>query len=220
MKRRIIEAIERKKIIAILRGLSADACVRTAEALYAGGIELVEVTFDQKNVERINETLKAISQICQTMGVQMLVGAGTVTSCEMLELACKAGAAYMISPNTDLEVIRRTVELGCVSIPGALTPSEAVAAHQAGADFVKLFPIDVLGPSYLKAIRAPLNQIRFMAVGGVDQNNIAAYRDAGACGFGIGGCLVKRDWIEAGQYDRITELAREFCSRLRDKGGK
>lgn len=218
MKQQIIEAIEQKKIIAILRGLSADACVRTAEALYAGGIELVEVTFDQKNVERTNETLNAISKIRESMGDRMLVGAGTVTSCELVEKAYKAGAAYMISPNTDLDVIRRTVELDCVSIPGALTPSEAVAAHKAGADFVKLFPIDALGPAYLKAIRSPLNQIRFLAVGGVDQNNIASYRDAGACGFGVGGCLVKRDWIEAGQFDRITELAREFCRRLRDKG--
>lgn len=136
-----------------------------------------------------------------------MVGAGTVLTQEQLRMAAQAGAQYIISPNCDVEIIKKTVELGLVSMPGVMTPSEAVAAYQAGASFVKVFPIGDLGASYLKAMRAPLSHIPFLAVGGVNPDNVAEFMRAGAVGAGVGGNMTNKDWIAAGEYDRITETA-------------
>ena len=101
-----------------------------------------------------------------------------------------------------------------VSIPGAYTPSEVIAAHEAGADFVKLFPAGVLGTTYLKAIRGPINHVRLLAVGGVNEMNAKEFLDAGCVGVGVGGNLVNRTWIEAGEYDRISDLAAQYIQNL------
>ncbi len=128
----------------------------------------------------------------------MAVGAGTVTSAALAELAHSAGAQFIVSPDTDPAVIRRTKELGMCAMPGAMTPSEIKTAYEAGADFVKVFPASVLGPEYIRAIRGPLGQIPLLAVGGVSE------------GVSVGGKLVNRDWIAAGQWDSITQLARQL----------
>ena len=211
MKGQIIEAIEKNKIIAIIRGLDKQNCVRTAEALYHGGIKLVEVTFNQKETQKVGQTLDAIRAIRQTLDKRVWVGAGTVTSPELARLAKEAGAAFIISPDANADVIRVTGELGMVSIPGALTATEVLAAHRAGADFVKLFPAASLGTGYLKALRSPINHVKFLAVGGIDQSNLKDFLQAGAYGLGVGGCLVKQQWIEEGNFQGITELAKEFC---------
>lgn len=112
------------------------------------------------------------------------------------------------------EVIAYTRQEGLVSIPGALTATEALTAHRAGADYVKLFPAAMLGPAYLKALRSPLNHIRFLAVGGVDEKNMAAFLQAGAAGVGVGGCLVKQQWIQEGRFAELTALAKEFCQAI------
>ena len=149
----------------------------------------------------------------------MAVGAGTVTSAALAELAHSAGAQFIVSPDTDPAVIRRTKELGMCAMPGAMTPSEIKIAYEAGADFVKVFPASVLGPEYIRAIRGPLGpeyirairgplgQIPLLAVGGVSEGNAAAFLQAGCVGVGVGGKLVNRDWIAAGQWDSITQLA-------------
>lgn len=136
----------------------------------------------------------------------MAVGAGTVTSTALAELAHSAGAQFIVSPDTDPAVIRRTKELGMCAMPGAMTPSEIKTAYEAGADFVKVFPASVLGPEYIRAIRGPLGQIPLLAVGGVSEGNAAAFLQAGCAG----GKLVNRDWIAAGQWDSITQLARQL----------
>ena len=146
----------------------------------------------------------------------MEVGAGTVTSVELVELAAKAGAKYIISPDTNVDVIRRTRELGLVSLPGALTPSEITTAYNNGADFVKLFPIADMGASYVKAVRAPLGHIDMLAVGGVNDKNLKSFLDAGVCGAGIGGNLVNKAWIAAGEYEKITEIARTYVSIVKE----
>ena len=144
----------------------------------------------------------------------MYVGAGTVTSTALVDLAAEAGALYIISPDTDVEVIRRTRELGLVSMPGAYTPTEAKTAFNAGADFIKLFPCVGDGPGYVKALCAPLNHIPFLAVGGVDVNNAAAYIKAGAVGVGVGSSLVKKTWVDAGEYYKITEEAKKMIENI------
>ena len=214
MREKIIGEILDKKIIAIVRGVEPEKVVQVAKALYAGGVTLVEVTFDQKNPASWQETADAIAAVKETLGDKMFVGAGTVTSVELAELAAKAGAAYIISPDTDPAVIARTKELGLVSLPGAYTPTEAKQAHNAGADFVKLFPCVGDAPAYLKAMRAPLSHIRFLAVGGVNAENAADFIRAGALGVGVGGSLVNKKWVDAGEYEKITAEAKRFVENI------
>lgn len=206
----VIEQVCQGRLIAIVRGVEAADIVPLARALYAGGISLVEVTFDQARPDSFAATAGAIAALRRALPGQVLPGAGTVMSREQVEMAAEAGAAYIISPNTDAAVVQRTRALGLVSMPGAFTPSEAAMAHALGADFVKLFPADVLGPGYLKALRAPLGHIRFLAVGGIGEENAADYLAAGAVGLGVGGKLVNREWIAAGAFDKITALATRY----------
>ena len=214
MREQIIQEILNKKIIAIVRGVSADRVMPVAQALYDGGITLIEVTFNQRDPASWQATADAIAAIKREMDGKMFVGAGTVTSPALVELAAEAGAGYIISPDTDPAVIRRTKELGLVSLPGAYTPSEAKQAHNAGADFVKLFPCVGDAAAYLKALCAPLSHIRFLAVGGVDADNAADFLRAGAVGVGVGGSLVNKKWTETGNYAAITEEAKRFVQNI------
>ena len=214
MKAELMQKIESEKIIAIVRGVGPEQCMKVADALYAGGIRLMEVTYDQKNPDSFQATADAIAAIAKAYEGRMEVGAGTVTTPALVDMAAEAGAAYIISPDTDEEVIRRTRELGLVSLPGAYTPTEAKKAHNAGADFVKLFPCVGDAPAYLKALCAPLNHIRFLAVGGVTADNATDFLKAGAVGLGVGGSLVNKKWVDAGEYSRITEEAKRFVQNI------
>ena len=214
MRENIINAILENKIISIVRGMDEEKAMKIADALYEGGIRLVEVTFNQKDPSTHKVSAAAIRAIKEKYEGKMLVGAGTVTSVDLVELAASAGAAYIISTDTDPEVIRRTKELGLVSLPGAYTATEAKIAHNAGADFVKLFPCIEGAPAYLKALCAPLNHIKFLAVGGVNADNCAEFMKAGAVGVGVGGCLVNKKWVDAGEYWRITEEAKRFIENI------
>ena len=185
-----------------------------AQALYAGGIRAIEVTFNQKQPDKFVQTTDAIRAIKEAMGERMAVGAGTVTSVALVELAHGAGAEFIVSPDMNVDVIRRTKELGMVSMPGALTPTEILTAHQSGADFVKVFPAGCLGAGYIKAIRGPINHVPLLAVGGVSEKNASEFLKAGCAGIGAGGNLVNKQWIEAGAFDKITALAKEFIRAL------
>ena len=208
MRESILRSIEENKLIAIVRGVEAEKCIKIAQALYDGGFRLMEITYDQKKPETWESTARTIGTVAEAFAGKMHIGAGTVTSVELVELTHNYGGQFIISPDTNEEVIRRTRELGMVSIPGALTPTEVMTAHRAGADFVKLFPAGCFGPGYVKAVKAPLSHIKLMVVGAVDEKNLASFLSAGACGAGIGGNLVNKAWVEAGQYDKITEVAR------------
>jgi 2-dehydro-3-deoxyphosphogluconate aldolase/(4S)-4-hydroxy-2-oxoglutarate aldolase len=214
MREQIIEKVLEHKIIAIVRGVYGEDCVNLAKALYKGGIKMMEVTFDQSKPECLNQTSDTVKMLVDEMGDKMAIGAGTVTSLAMLELAKNAGAQFIVSPDTNEKVIRATVEGGMVSMPGAMTATEVLTAYSYGADFVKLFPIGNLGSSYVKAISAPINHVRLLAVGGVNENNIKEFLDAGAVGAGVGGNLVNKKWIAAGEFDKITDLARTFIANM------
>ncbi len=211
MRSEIINQIEKNKIIAIMRGVEVGDAVRVAEALYKGGIKFVEVTFNQSDTNSFIDTANMIKAIKTAMAGKMCVGAGTVITKEQLQLAYDAGAEYIISPDTDENIIRKTVEMGMVSIPGAYTATEVKKAHNAGADFVKLFPSSI---SYLKAIKAPLSHIKFLAVGGIDLSNAKEFIKAGATGIGVGGFLVNQSWIKAGNFDKITETATALVNNI------
>lgn len=211
MREQIIQKVLDKKVVAIVRGVYGQDALNLAKALYAGGIELLEVTFDQSKPEALNRTSDTIRCLVEELGDKMAFGAGTVTSLEMLELAKNAGAQFIVSPDTNEDVIKATVAAGMVSMPGAMTPTEIVTAHRYGADFVKVFPTSNLGASYIKAIRGPINHIRLLAVGGVNEKNIGEFIKAGVNGAGVGGNLVNKEWIKNGEFDKITALAEEFC---------
>ena len=133
MREKIIQKVLDKKIVAIVRGVYGEDCVNLAKALYAGGVEMMEVTFDQSKPEAYNRTSDTIAQLVQSMGDKMIFGAGTVTSLETLELAKNAGAKFVVSPDTNEAVIKATVAAGMVSMPGAMTPTEILTAHEYGA---------------------------------------------------------------------------------------
>lgn len=211
----VIHQVEAEKVIAIVRGVAPDKIMPVADALYEGGIRLMEVTFLQKQPDSFSVTADAIAAIAKKYEGRMRVGAGTVTTPQLVELAAKAGAEYIISPDTNQEVIRRTRELGLVSMPGAMTPSEVMQAHHAGADFVKLFPASELGVSYVKAIRAPISHVKLLAVGGINERNIADFLAVGMVGAGVGGSLVNRRWIEDGAFAKITEAARSLLTAVK-----
>lgn len=214
MRETIIKEVLKHKIIAIVRGMDKEKTLKIAHALYAGGIRFIEVTFNQKQPDRFYETADCIRAIREEMGDKMFVGAGTVTSVELVDMAAEAGAGYIISPDMDEDVIRRTRELGLVSMPGAYTATEAKKAYNAGADFVKLFPCIGDAPAYVKALCAPLSHIPFLAVGGVNADNAADFIKAGAVGVGVGSCLVNKAWADAGEFDRITWEAEKFVRNI------
>ena len=210
----VVDIVQETKVVAIVRGLGS-GYEKLAQALFDGGIRAVEVTFNQKDSTQWEKTTNAIREIKALMGDKMAVGAGTVTTVELVQLAFDAGAEFIVSPDVNEDVIRRTKELGMVSMPGALTPTEVLQAHKAGADFVKVFPAGTLGSGYIKAIRGPLNHIRLLAVGGVSEKNAGEFMKAGCAGVGVGGNLVNKDWIAAGEFDKITELSRELCDSVK-----
>lgn len=215
-RQEIIARVEAEKLIAIVRGIRKEHLIDTAEAMYAGGVRLLEITYSSDGSVSDEETADGIRMLKSHFGDRMGIGAGTVLTERQVELTAAAGGEFIISPDANADVIKKTVALGLVSMPGALTPTEVQAAHRAGADFVKLFPITSLGAPYVKAVRAPLSHIRFLAVGGVDETNMKDYLTAGICGFGIGSNIVNKKMIEAGDFSALTALAKSFIDALRE----
>lgn len=214
MREKVIREVLEHKIIAIVRGIDQEKTIQIARALYEGGVRFIEVTFNQKNPDKFYETADCIRAIREAMGDKMYVGAGTVTSVELVDMAAEAGALYIISPDMDEAVIRRTRELGLVSMPGAYTATEAKKAYNAGADFVKLFPCIGDAPAYVKALCAPLSHIPFLAVGGITSENAGEFIKAGAVGVGVGSSLVKKSWADAGEFEKITAEARKMIENI------
>ena len=208
MDRKIVkDCIEATKVVAIIRGMAPDICVKLAKAYQEGGIRLVEVTFNQ--VGNLEDTVTAIKAIKLSFP-DMHVGAGTVITEKQLDLAFAAGAEFIVTPNCNPVIIRKANAAGLVTMPGTITPTEMVTAHEAGADYVKVFPVRALGPGYVKAVLAPLKHLKLIAVGGISPDNVADYLKAGCVGVAASGSLVNREWIAAGAYDKIADTARAF----------
>lgn len=205
--------LESKKIIAIARGINSEDALKLAEALYEGGITFLEFPFNMRDVDS-DETDKCIAAVAEGMKDKMYVGSGTTSYPELVERAYKAGATFIISADMNPDVIKKTKELGIVSIPGVMTPSEVMQATAVGADYVKLFPANNLGLPYLKALKGPYPHIKYMAVGGVGLNNIASFIEAGCVGVGVGDSLVNRDMVSNGEFDKITALAKAYVDAV------
>lgn len=208
----MINYIEKYKIICICRRVYGEELRRLAQAMYDGGIRLMEVTFDQADPDCCQKTAQAIRMVNEEFGGRMRFGAGTVLNREQVDAARDAGAEYIISPNTDAEVIGYTKKLGLVSIPGAMTPSEILTAHDAGADFVKLFPTVYLGLSYLKDIKGPISHVKLLGTGGLTEENLKDYLDMGMIGAGISGRLVDSELRKKNDYEALTRRAAAFMA--------
>ena len=215
MREKVIEKVLKEKIVVILRGIPKEKLIPLAEAMYKGGVRLLEVTYSANGSVSDEETAENIKGLAEHFEGRMFIGAGTVLSEKQVELTKNAGGKFIISPDVNTDVIRKTRELELVSMPGALTPTEIQTAHLAGADFVKLFPVTNFGIGYVKAVKAPLSHIKFLAVGGVDENNMKDYLDAGVCGFGIGSNITNKKMIEENDFGGITRLTEKFVAAVK-----
>lgn len=213
-KSHTVDAILDEKVIVILRGFSDEELVGTVAALRAGGIHCCEVTYDSRGEIPDEKTADTIKMLCEKFP-DMHIGAGTVLTEKQVLLTAMAGGRFIVSPDTNPDVIAMTARLGLVSIPGALTPSEVTLANRSGADFVKMFPIGEMGASYLKALALPLSHVRLLAVGGVDHENVGEYLSAGACGIGIATAIANKALIRQGKYDEVSRLASDFLAKIR-----
>jgi 2-dehydro-3-deoxyphosphogluconate aldolase/(4S)-4-hydroxy-2-oxoglutarate aldolase len=196
-------------IVAVVRSESSESLVRVVAALAEGGVSAAEVTFT------VPDAVDVIRQVRREVGDAVVLGAGTVLDPETARAALLAGAEYVVSPIVNLDVIRLCRRYDKVVMPGAFTPTEVVSAWEAGADIVKIFPADVGGAAYLKALRGPLPQVRLMPTGGVDLTTAESFLKAGASCLGVGSALVDPKAIASGDFPRIRDLAAQYAAVVR-----
>jgi 2-dehydro-3-deoxyphosphogluconate aldolase/(4S)-4-hydroxy-2-oxoglutarate aldolase len=193
-------------IVAVVRSPDSQQLVDVARALADGGVHVMEITFT------VPGALEVIRQVRAALGNRVLLGAGTVLDPETARAAILAGAEFIVAPTLNLEVIQLCRRYDKLVMPGAFTPTEVLTAWEAGADIVKVFPADVGGPNYFKALKGPLPQIRLMPTGGVDLQTAAAFLKAGACCLGVGSQLVEPKAVADRNFDRIRDLARQYVA--------
>jgi 2-dehydro-3-deoxyphosphogluconate aldolase/(4S)-4-hydroxy-2-oxoglutarate aldolase len=193
-------------IVAVVRSPDSQQLVEVAEALADGGVTVIEITMT------VPDALDVVRQVQKALGDRILLGAGTILDAETARAALLAGAEYLVAPTVNLDVIRLCRRYGKLVMPGAFTPTEIQTAWEAGADIVKVFPAEVVGPAFFKAMRGPLPQVRLMPTGGVDLNTAADFLRAGACCLGVGGQLVEPKAVAEGNFDRIRDLARQYVN--------
>jgi 2-dehydro-3-deoxyphosphogluconate aldolase/(4S)-4-hydroxy-2-oxoglutarate aldolase len=205
-------------IVAVVRSPDSKQLVDVARALADGGISVIEITMT------VPGALDVVRQVRDALGDRILLGAGTILDPETARAALLAGAEYLVAPTINFDVIRLCQRYDRLVMPGAFTPTEILAAWEAGADIIKVFPADVVGPAFFKAVRGPLPQIRLMPTGGVDLTTAAAFLKAGACCLGVGSQLIEPRTVAERNFDRIRDLARQYVAVVqqvrREMGGK
>jgi 2-dehydro-3-deoxyphosphogluconate aldolase / (4S)-4-hydroxy-2-oxoglutarate aldolase len=205
------QIIERVGLIPVLRAKSVAQGRAVVEAMVAGDVSVVEVTMT------VPGAIDLLKELKKAYGDNLLLGSGTVTTAEQAQATIDAGAEFVVSPSLHPEVIRVTKANQKVSCPGALTPTEAITAWNAGADYVKIFPCSAVGgASYLKALLAPFPQLKIVPTGGVTLDTAAGFIKAGARALGVGGDLVNLAAVDAGQAQTVTEAARAYLKVIAD----
>ena len=208
-KQEVLAALREGGIVPVIRADSADTALRIVDALVAGGIRTLEITMT------VPDAIGAIKAVADRFGSSVLLGAGTVTSRALAEGSLDAGAEFLVTPCVVPDVIAVAKERGVAVLPGAMTPTEVFTAWSSGGDIVKIFPAsNVGGASYLKALKGPFPQIPLCPTGGVNLQTIGEFVKAGASVVGVGGELVSKAAIDAGDYGKITELAKQYVSAL------
>lgn len=203
----ITRLLENPGVIAVIRAKSAEQVMPLTEALLAGGLIAIEITMTTPNA------LAAIREASLRFASRALIGVGTVLDAQTARAAIEAGAEFVVTPITRPEIVTAVREKrNCPVMLGAYTPTEAQLAHSAGADYIKIFPADSLGPAYIKAIRAPLPHLKIVPTGGVDLQTIAGFFQAGCAAVGVGSSLLNAKLIEQGNWAELTKLAAAFVS--------
>lgn len=207
MATRHFEQITDGGVIAILRGVTEESAVDVTKAVVDGGVTAVEITADTPNVTRIVDTVSDVFE-------SVLVGAGTVLDEETARAVQLAGAEFVVTPTVDRGVIETCNRYGTPVVAGAFTPTEALRAYEAGAEFVKIFPAKTGGPEHVAAINGPLSQIPLVPTGGVGPSNAGAYVEAGAIAVGVGSGIVSEDAVARGEYKTIADNARRTVEAI------
>ncbi len=209
-KEYVINKIINEKIIVVTRGIYDEELLRLAYSMVNGGITMFEITYDPAE-PRTKETIYQSAQCLKnTFGSSLTLGIGTVLNEELVDSAYKAGAEFIVSPNLNLGVIKKTKEYDLVSIPGCMTPTEICMADDAGADFIKLFPAGTLGLKYCKDVYAPIHHVRFIATVGITEQSFEDYLKIGFTGAGISSRLTDKKMRDLNRFDELTDRARRF----------
>jgi 2-dehydro-3-deoxyphosphogluconate aldolase/(4S)-4-hydroxy-2-oxoglutarate aldolase len=204
-----LQRILESGIVAVVRAPDASALVEVCRALAEGGVTVVEITMT------VPDALDVVRAVRRELGDRVLLGAGTILDAETGRLALLAGAEYLVAPTLNLDVIRLCRRYDKIVMPGAFTPTEILTAWEAGADIVKVFPAEVVGPTFFKALRGPLPQIRVMPTGGVDLTTANAFLAAGACCLGVGSQLVDPKLVAARDFATLRERASQYAEIVR-----
>ncbi len=199
-----IERFRAMPLLGILRGVKADQIVPLVEASVAAGLEAIEITMNTKDAPAL------IEQMSETAKDRLLVGAGTVLTEQDLSDALAAGASFIVTPVYIKQISDACRDRGVPLFPGALTPKEVYEAWQGGAEMIKLFPAACFGPAYFKELAGPFSEIKLLACGGVTTANIGDYFACGASGAAFGGSIFRQEWINAGEFDKVSSAIREL----------
>ncbi|MFD2044644.1 bifunctional 4-hydroxy-2-oxoglutarate aldolase/2-dehydro-3-deoxy-phosphogluconate aldolase [Ornithinibacillus salinisoli] len=208
MKNERISTLTEQGVIAVLRKIPNDKIMQVAESLIAGGVNALELTVDTE------DAFHTINKLKVSFEDRAIIGAGTVLDEVSAELALQSGAEFIVSPILNKSVIKKTLLHGKISIPGVLTPTEMVEAIKYGADIVKVFPASVYGPGFLKHMKGPLPNISIIPTGGINLDNAKDYISAGAVAIGAGGQLLDKKAINENNFERITELAKQYVEAV------
>jgi len=205
-----ISRIEEIGIVPVVRAANLDEARKAVDAIYAGGIPLIEITLTVPNAPAM------IQELVKHYGTSVLTGAGTVTTAKQAEICLDAGAQFLVSPGLSVPVLQTAAKRGVLAIPGALTPTEVMAALEAGAKLVKIFPCGSAGgPKHIKALKAPFPEVRFIPTGGVNLSNAAEYLAAGSFALGVGADLVDLNAIRKKEPAKIIDMAKALVDAVR-----
>lgn len=207
-KEETFDRLQRSGVVAVLRGPSPDMTLKMVEALVAGGVTGIEITFTTP------DALDVVRRLDEAYGDEIFLGMGTLTKPRQAAEAMAAGARYLVSPMVDDDLVRAMAGTGLLVMAGALTPTEVMRAYTLGSDIVKVFPGSLVGPGYLKSLHGPFPDIPLMPTGGVSKENVADWFAAGAVAVGAGSSLCPKQLALAGRFAEITAIARAFLEAV------
>jgi 2-dehydro-3-deoxyphosphogluconate aldolase/(4S)-4-hydroxy-2-oxoglutarate aldolase len=209
-KDQILERVQDLGLLAVIRGPSYKLTLKMVDALVDGGVYGIEITYSTPEATRV------VRELDERFGDQILLGMGTLTRAEQAQEAQYAGANFLVSPHTSIQLAEAMSTTGLSMMLGAMTPSEVVQAYELGSDIVKIFPGSLGGPKFLKALRGPLPDIPMMPTGGVSAANVGEWFSAGAVAVGAGSALCPRNLAEEGRFDEISQLAQDFMAAVQE----
>ena len=211
-KEKILKEVLERKVVAVLRVKEAEKLQSVIEAIYAGGISAAEITMTVPNA------IKLIERMSENLSGNILIGVGSVLNHKTAEEAIKAGAKYVVSPILKKEIIEIAHKHNVPAMPGCFTPTEIQSAFEYGADIIKVFPADLVGMDFFKAILAPMPHLKLMPTGGVTLTNAGEWLKAGACAVGIGSALLDKKSIWDNNYSKLTDNAKTIMKSIADAG--